>query len=55
MDELLEAFKDRGVMCGKTGAARSVLTMMPPLTVSREQIAQCLAVMNEVCDDCPDA
>lgn len=38
MDLLLEDLKDRGFLCGKTGADRNVLTFMPPLTIERQVI-----------------
>ncbi len=38
LDGLLEALKDRGFLCGKTGRNRNVLTLMPPLTLSAGQI-----------------
>ncbi len=39
-DAMLEALKDHGVLAGKTGVARSVLTFMPPLTISEGEIAR---------------
>lgn len=38
LDALLEELKDRGYLCGKTGPLRNVLTLMPPLTISRERL-----------------
>lgn len=37
-DEYLERLKDGGVLMGKTGLARNVLTLMPPLTITGEQV-----------------
>lgn len=51
LDALMEAAKDRGVLVGKTGAARNVLTLLPPLTVSSGQVERCLAVLDEVCGE----
>ncbi len=45
MDDLLEELKDRGVLCGKTGVARNVLTLLPPLTISAAQIDCFLAIL----------
>jgi len=53
MDALLEGLKDEGVLAGKTGPARNVLTLMPPLTVSAEQIARGLDVIREVGHELP--
>ena len=39
-DRLLESLKDLGLLAGKTGADRNVLTLMPPLTISDEQLKQ---------------
>jgi 4-aminobutyrate aminotransferase-like enzyme len=44
-DRILEAMKDRGVLLGKTGAGRNVLTFMPPLIVEESQIGR---VMDEL-------
>ncbi len=38
LDRVLEALKDRGFLCGKTGVGRNVLTLMPPLIVEAEQL-----------------
>lgn len=38
LDALLEELKDRGYLCGKTGPQRNVLTLMPPLTITRERL-----------------
>lgn len=45
-DAMLEGLKDHGVLAGKTGVARSVLTFMPPLTISEGEIAR---VIDAVC------
>lgn len=47
MDDLLEGLKDRGFFCGKTGAHRNVLTIMPPLTIRKEDLQSLLATLDE--------
>jgi len=37
-DRILEDLKDHGVLAGKTGPGRNVLTFMPPLTIDETQI-----------------
>ena len=37
-DEILERMKDAGFLLGKTGPGRNVLTWMPPLIVTQEQL-----------------
>lgn len=39
-DRILELLKDRGFLLGKTGMERNVLTLMPPLIVSRDQLTE---------------
>ena len=41
-DDILEALKDRGVLVGKTGPGRNVLTLMPPLVISAAQVDEVL-------------
>ncbi len=48
MDVLLERLKDRGFFCGKTGANRNVLTIMPPLTVGKEDLQSLLSALDEI-------
>jgi len=38
LDELLEWLKDNGLLAGKTGPGRNVLTLMPPLIISIEEL-----------------
>lgn len=38
MDDLLEALKDDGFLVGKTGPERNVLTLMPPLVMTSDEI-----------------
>ncbi len=37
-DMMLESFKDHGLLAGKTGADRNVLTFMPPLTINTAEV-----------------
>lgn len=50
LDDILEALKDRGVLVGKTGPGRNVLTLMPPLVITHDEVDQVLATLNEVFD-----
>ncbi|MGR9071434.1 MAG: aspartate aminotransferase family protein [Gammaproteobacteria bacterium] len=36
-DDLLERLKDKGILAGKTGPERNVLTLMPPLVLSADE------------------
>ena len=47
-DEILEALKDTGVLAGKTGPGRNVLTFMPPLTITESQTGDLLDALYEV-------
>ncbi len=38
LDELLEWLKNSGVLAGKTGPGRNVLTLMPPLVLSSDEL-----------------
>ncbi len=48
LDDVLEALKDRGVLVGKTGPGRNVLTLMPPLVITNEEIDIVLETLDEV-------
>ena len=37
-DGVLETLKDAGLLIGKTGPGRNVLTFMPPLIVNRDDL-----------------
>jgi len=37
-DRVLEAMKDQGVLLGKTGLGRNVVTFMPPLIITEQQL-----------------
>ena len=50
-DTLLEALKDRGVLAGKTGSKRNVLTLMPPLTIDQHQNATLIDALRESLQD----
>ncbi len=40
MDKLLEVLKDDGILVGKTGPGRNVVTLMPPLVISDAEMRQ---------------
>lgn len=42
IDRVLESMKDGGVLAGKTGKGRNVLTFMPPLVIGRREVARIL-------------
>jgi len=46
-DAVLEALKDRGVLAGKTGSGRNVLTFMPPLVIKEHQIDMLVTALDE--------
>ncbi|MFT5207155.1 MAG: 4-aminobutyrate aminotransferase-like enzyme [Candidatus Omnitrophota bacterium] len=48
MDLMLEELKDKGVLVGKTGPGRNVLTFMPPLTIQKSQIQQLIPIVTAV-------
>ncbi len=45
-DTILEYLKDHGVLIGKTGAGRNVLTFQPPLIISKDQIDQVVTTLD---------
>jgi 4-aminobutyrate aminotransferase/4-aminobutyrate aminotransferase/(S)-3-amino-2-methylpropionate transaminase len=45
-DDVLEALKDRGVLAGKTGSARNVLTFLPPLTITAEETGELIDALH---------
>jgi 4-aminobutyrate aminotransferase/4-aminobutyrate aminotransferase/(S)-3-amino-2-methylpropionate transaminase len=49
-DRVLEGMKERGVLIGKTGADRNVLTFLPPLVIERSDIDRVLAALAECLD-----
>jgi len=47
-DEVLERMKDAGYLLGKTGPGRNVLTWMPPLIVTRQELEQATGELEKV-------
>lgn len=47
-DRYLEDLKNRGVLAGKTGPGRNVLTFMPPLTISNGQLGDLVDTLERV-------
>lgn len=47
-DAILEDLKDAGVLAGKTGPDRDVLTFLPPLVIHDVQIGELLDVLDDV-------
>jgi len=45
-DTLLESLKEHGVLAGKTGPGRNVLTLMPPLVITAEQVSDLLTTLD---------
>ena len=45
-DTLLESLREHGVLAGKTGPGRNVLTLMPPLVITAEQVAELLTTLD---------
>jgi len=50
-DHILESLKDRGVLAGKTGPGRNVLTFLPPLVIGMTQIGDLLDVLENTLND----
>lgn len=46
-DNVLETLKDRGVLVGKTGPGRDVLTFLPPLTLTDTQMETLIDVLDQ--------
>jgi 4-aminobutyrate aminotransferase-like enzyme len=44
-DAFLERLKDSGVLAGKTGPGRNVLTFMPPLTIDEDDAEKLIHAM----------
>jgi 4-aminobutyrate aminotransferase-like enzyme len=47
MDAILEHLKEDGFLVGKTGSYRNVLTLMPPLIVSENQLEELLGALDK--------
>jgi 4-aminobutyrate aminotransferase/4-aminobutyrate aminotransferase/(S)-3-amino-2-methylpropionate transaminase len=46
MDALLEILKDLGMLVGKTGSYRNVMTLMPPLTINDDEAKEIINTLN---------
>jgi len=53
LDGLLESLKDRGVLAGKTGRERNVLTFMPPLVITKRDLVFLVRVLEQVFKEKP--
>jgi 4-aminobutyrate aminotransferase-like enzyme len=47
-DEILERMKDAGYLLGKSGQARNVLTWMPPLIITAEQLEEAVHALARI-------
>jgi 4-aminobutyrate aminotransferase len=47
-DSYLERLKDLGVLAGKTGPGRNVLTFLPPLTINDDELEVLVHALQEV-------
>lgn len=47
-DYILEELKDRGILAGKTGISRNVLTFQPPLVITHSDIDYVVKVLDEI-------
>ena len=48
IDYILEELKDRGILAGKTGASRNVLTFQPPLVITRDDIDRVVETLDKI-------
>ena len=48
IDYILEELKDRGILAGKTGVSRNVLTFQPPLVITRDDIDRVVETLGEL-------
>ncbi len=48
IDYILEELKDRGILAGKTGVLRNVLTFQPPLVITRNDIDQVIETLDDI-------
>ncbi len=46
-DIILERMKDRGILLGKTGAGRNVVTFQPPLIITEDHVDNACSVLDE--------
>lgn len=49
-DAILEQAKNKGLLLGKTGPSRNILTFMPPLIVTERQITQAFEIVEKILD-----
>lgn len=47
-DQILEQMKDAGYLLGKSGPGRNVLTWMPPLIITQEQIEEAVHALEQI-------
>ena len=47
-DSVLESLKDRGILAGKTGPGRNVLTFQPPLIITKEHVDEMCSTLDDV-------
>ncbi len=47
LDFILEYLKDRGILAGRTGPGRNVLTFQPPLVITRDDVQEMLEMLEE--------
>ncbi len=47
---ILEYLKDHGILIGKTGAGRNVLTFQPPLIIVKDEIDEVIAALDDALD-----
>lgn len=52
LDDILEDLKDHGVLVGKTGPGRNVLTLMPPLVITAAQVDEVLTILEQSLSTC---
>ena len=50
-DDLLEDLKNRGLLAGKTGLGRDVLTFLPPLTLTPDHCDEILTIVEDAARD----
>ena len=48
IDYILEELKDRGILAGKTGVSRNVLTFQPPLIITRDDIDRVVETLDKI-------
>lgn len=48
LDNILEQLKDRGILAGKTGISRNVLTFQPPLIITHHDINLVIKILDEI-------